>query len=183
MRLITKSSGDRVVDELLGCLKADSSLDFASSAFSLYAFAELKEALDKLKRCRLVLPSSEKSDLELRGSNVDRPFRNRLQGQRLAAECMKWPADKLDIREANDTLPQSVFVTVHPNSNLHRRSPMSEMTAINIVWIEIAKFEINDVETNRRKCARSVLARISGTRRAVTYSLWINAGSFWQNDE
>ncbi len=120
MKLITNSGNDRVVDELRECLKPEAALDIASSAFSLYAFAELKEALEQVKSCRLVVPSSEKCDLQLLGSAMDRAFRNRLQGQWLASECIKWTESKLDIREASDTLPQSVYIAKHADLGLHR---------------------------------------------------------------
>ena len=48
MRLIKNTGSDRVVDELRACLAAGSRLDFASPGFSLYAYAELKDLLDKL---------------------------------------------------------------------------------------------------------------------------------------
>ena len=72
MRLIKNTGSDRVVDELRACLAAGSRLDFASPGFSLYAYAELKDLLDKLGNSRLVLPSAKGGDLTLLGNDSDR---------------------------------------------------------------------------------------------------------------
>lgn len=120
MRLITNTGGDRVVDELQKCLAPNSMLDIASPAFSLFAFSELKQPLEQLVSCRVVLPSADKIDLLITGSEADRPFRNRLQTRWLASECMKWVSTKAQLRQAPDVLPQSVFVTQHEDTNLHR---------------------------------------------------------------
>jgi hypothetical protein len=84
MKLIKNSGNDRVVDALREVLGTESSLDVASPAFSLFAFAEVRSLLEKVARCRLVLPTAQGADLNLLGSEADRPFRNRLQGRWLA---------------------------------------------------------------------------------------------------
>lgn len=48
MELIKNSGSDRVIDELRQSLKPPASLDLASPAFSLFAFAELRDLLEKL---------------------------------------------------------------------------------------------------------------------------------------
>jgi len=58
MRLIKNTGSDRVIDELRQTLAPSSSLDLASPAFSLFAFAELREVLEKLDACRVVLPET-----------------------------------------------------------------------------------------------------------------------------
>jgi hypothetical protein len=120
MKLITNTGSDRVVDELRACLTVDSTLDIASPSFSLYAFAELKEQFERLGKCRIILPSAEKTELQVIGSPADRPFRNRLQCPWLAAECIKWITGRVELREAADILPQSVFIAAHGESRYHR---------------------------------------------------------------
>ena len=56
MRLIRNTGNDRVIDELRQTLATSSSLAVASPAFSLFAFAELRDLLEKLETCRIVLP-------------------------------------------------------------------------------------------------------------------------------
>ena len=90
MKLIKNTGSDRVIDELRQTLAPPSSLDLASPAFSLFAFAELRKLLEKLDACRVVLPATNGAELGLTGSDTDRAFRNRLQLRWLARECGAW---------------------------------------------------------------------------------------------
>jgi hypothetical protein len=58
MKLVKNTGTDRVIDELRRSLAPPSFLDLASSEFSLFAYAELRELLDKLDACRIVLPEA-----------------------------------------------------------------------------------------------------------------------------
>ncbi len=111
MKLIKNTGNDRVIDELQACLPAAASLAVASSSFSLFAYAELRDLLARLESCRVVLPSPEASDLHLLGSEADRSFRNRLQSRWLASQCAEWLREKVDVRMAPSLIPQSAFVT------------------------------------------------------------------------
>jgi hypothetical protein len=84
MKLIKNTGSERVIDALRKALVPDSSLDFASPLFSLFAYAELRKPLSDLTNCNLLLPSPESSDLSLLGSATDRPMRNELQARWLA---------------------------------------------------------------------------------------------------
>jgi superfamily II DNA or RNA helicase len=116
MRLVKNTGTDRVIDELRRSLLSPSSLDLASSEFSLFAFAELRELLDKLDACRIVLPNSGGEELGLTGSNADRAFRNRLQLRWLARECGAWIRRKAELRIASGRLPQSILMGGVPAS-------------------------------------------------------------------
>ena len=120
MKLIKNSGNDRVVDELRECLGPQSTLDIASPQFSLFAFAEVREYLDKTDCCRLVLPTGNVLEGSLLGSETDRPFRNRLLSRSLARQCREWIEKKVEIRGAPGTLPQSIFITNSPDQNLRR---------------------------------------------------------------
>ena len=65
MKLIRNSGNDRVIDALREVLKPDSAVDIASPAFSLFAFAEVRSLLEKVATCRLVLPTTLGTDLNL----------------------------------------------------------------------------------------------------------------------
>lgn len=109
MRLIRNTGDDRVFDELRSSLTPPSRLDLASPVFSLFAFAELRDLLEKLDACRVVLGANG-TDPALTGSDAGRPFRNRLNTLRLARECAGWIAKKVELRSAPGSLPQSVLV-------------------------------------------------------------------------
>src|ERR1700674_1707691 len=120
MKLIKNAGSDRVIDELRQTLAPPSSLDLASPAFSLFAFAELRDLLEKLDACRVVLPATNDAELGLAGSETDRAFRNRLQLRWLARECAAWIKKKVELRGAPALLPQSILIAGKPESELHR---------------------------------------------------------------
>ncbi|MDP2619672.1 MAG: helicase-related protein [Hyphomicrobiales bacterium] len=120
MRLIKNSGNDRVVDALREVLGTESSLDVASPAFSLFAFAEVRSLLEKVAHSRLVLPTAQGTDLNLLGSEADRPFRNRLQAHWLARQCVQWITKKTNVRGAPAFLPQSTLITDHADASLRR---------------------------------------------------------------
>jgi hypothetical protein len=120
MKLIKNTGSDRVIDELRQTLAPPSSLDLASPAFSLFAFAELRDLLGKLDTCRVVLPATNGGELGLTGSDTDRAFRNRLQLRWLARECAAWIKKKVEMRGAPALLPQSILIAGKPDSDLHR---------------------------------------------------------------
>ena len=109
-----------MIDELRQSLMPQSSLDMASPAFSLFAFAELRQLLEKLDACRVVLPAANDSDLRLTGTDADRAFRNRLQVRWLARECARWIQKQVEVRGAPASLPQSILIAGKRESDLHR---------------------------------------------------------------
>ncbi|MBI4319984.1 MAG: DEAD/DEAH box helicase family protein, partial [Chloroflexi bacterium] len=120
MRLIKNTGNDRVIDELRQTLALSPSLDLASPTFSLFAFAELRELLEKLDVCRLVLPAIVDHESGLAGAEADRAFRNRLQLRWLARECAQWIEAKVELRGAPALLPQSIIIAGKPESELRR---------------------------------------------------------------
>src|SRR5688572_1577988 len=122
MKLIKNSGNDRVVDALREVLRPETSLDIASPAFSLFAFAELRSLLEEVAHCRLVLPitNGKGVDLSLLGAEADRPFRNRLQNRWLARQCGEWVRKKVEMRGAPAFLPQSTLITSHTDSSMRR---------------------------------------------------------------
>jgi superfamily II DNA or RNA helicase len=120
MKLIKNTGNDRVIDELRQALAPQSAFALASPAFSLFAFAELREVLEKLDACRVVIPEVNGTDLGLTGSDNDRAFRNRLQVRWLARECAAWVRKKVELRAAPALLPQSILIVGKPDSELQR---------------------------------------------------------------
>ena len=136
MTLIRNTGSDRVIDELRQSLLPESSLDMASPAFSLFAFAELRQLLENLDACRVVLPAANDSDLGLTGTDADRAFRNRLQVRWLARECARWIQKQVEVRGAPASLPQSILIAGKRESDLHRvitgKSDLSPEMAIRL---------------------------------------------------
>lgn len=109
------------MDELRQSVQPQSGLNVASSEFSIFAFAELQELLDKMSQTRLVLPHDKNSVLNLLGSEAERPFRNRLYSRWLAKQSKTWLDQKAEIRGANTNLPQSAIIVDHTEAQ-HRRA-------------------------------------------------------------
>ena len=118
MKLLSNTGSDRVIDELTRTLTPKASMDIASPQLSLFAFAALKEKLEKLDTCRIVLPERFAEDAGLTGSANDRAQRNTLQTHWLARECMNWLEKKAFVRGAGANLPQS-FVSVKAGDDRH----------------------------------------------------------------
>lgn len=109
MRLVQNSGADRVVDLMRPHLKPGSQLGCVTPSFSLFAFAELRDALTKLERVQLILPPQNDS-LQYLGGDGDRANRNRLQARWLANQCANWLTGKVELRRAHGLVPQGTAV-------------------------------------------------------------------------
>ena len=109
MRIISNTGTDRVVDIVGPKLLPGNRLDLATQALSLFAFGELAGNLARLAGARLILPT-DYTDIDLLGSNADRPARNRLQGRWLASRCAAWIEKAVEVRKANGSIPQGAIV-------------------------------------------------------------------------
>ena len=123
MKLIKNTGDNRVIDELRATLGQACTLDIASPALSLFAFGELKNLLDKLPQCRLVVPIVAGHEPALLGGDADRPFRNQLNARALARQLATWLESKVQCRGAPMPLPQSLLAI---GSN--RQSPSRVLT-------------------------------------------------------
>lgn len=90
-------------------LKPGSQLGCVTPSFSLFAFAELRDALTKLERVQLILPPQNDS-LQYLGGDGDRANRNRLQARWLANQCANWLTGKVELRRAHGLVPQGTAV-------------------------------------------------------------------------
>ena len=99
MKLVPNSGTDRVIDLVRPHLKPDSQMGCVTPSFSLFAFAELRDALAKLERVELILPTGDDA-LEFLGGGGDRANRNQLQARRLANQCADWLTSKVDLRHS-----------------------------------------------------------------------------------
>jgi hypothetical protein len=87
MKLVRNTGTDRVIDMIRPMIGRGHLLDIVTSAFSLFAFADVNRELGELEGCRLVLPPSG-FDLAIVGTVADRPARNRLQHRWLAKRML-----------------------------------------------------------------------------------------------
>jgi hypothetical protein len=115
MKLIHNTGADRVIDLIRPHLKHGNQLGCVTTSFSLYAFAEMREALSVLDRVQLIL-SPDDGALEFLGAEGDRAARNRLQARWLANQCANWISRKVDLRRALGPVPQGAVVMRKPDA-------------------------------------------------------------------
>lgn len=115
MKLIHNTGADRVIDLIRPHLRRGNQVGCVTPSFSLYAFAEMREALSVLDRVQLILPSDDEA-LEFLGADGDRAARNRLQARWLANQCAKWVREKVDLRRASGSVPQGAVVIRKPGA-------------------------------------------------------------------
>jgi hypothetical protein len=114
MRLLRNSGADRALDLLREWIAPNAGVDIVSPTFSLFAFAETRDALERIDRSRLVLGEPSSVASSLLGSEADIAFRGRLQGRWLAKSASEWISKKADIRNTRKAPPQSfIFVRGH----------------------------------------------------------------------
>lgn len=114
MKLINNSGTDRVIDLMRPYLKPGQQLDCVTPSFSLFAFAQLRDAFATLKRVQMILPPSDEG-LDFLGGAGDRAARNRLQARWLANQCTQWLASSVELRRTHGPVPQGVAVVRAPN--------------------------------------------------------------------
>lgn len=99
----------KLIDLLRPHLKPGNQLACVTPSFSLFAFAELREALATLEHVQLILPPAGEA-LEFLGSEGDRASRNRLRARWLANQCAQWLTKKVELRRAHGRVPQGTAV-------------------------------------------------------------------------
>jgi len=110
MKLIRNGGNDRVIDRLREWLTAGSPIDIMTPTFSVYAFSETRELLEKADRCRLVLGAPNFSPAALFGGAADISYRNRLQARWLSRLTADWISTRCEVRHATSVPPQSLLL-------------------------------------------------------------------------
>lgn len=113
--LIDNKKNRKLGDILKQNITNNSKLSIISNHFSIYAFAELKKELTKIKELRLLLTVSIFKNY-LSGEPEERKFKNQLQQVKIAKECAIWIRDIVKIKELKTagTIPFNLY---HINNN------------------------------------------------------------------
>src|ERR1035437_5237226 len=106
MRLVQNTGNDRVIDLLRDWLVPGSAVDVMSPALSIFAYAEVRELLDRAS-CRLILGSPDEVEASLFGGTSDIASRGQLQGRWLAKLAADWINARSEVRYSSSTPPQS----------------------------------------------------------------------------
>ena len=116
MRLLRNSGTDRGIDRLREWMAQGTGVDLVSPSFSLWAFAEIRDALDRAGPCRLLLGELGSITPALLGGDADMMFRGQLQGRWLARLAADWISKRAEVRLARKAPPQSL-VLLHGNAH------------------------------------------------------------------
>lgn len=114
MLLDNKKNG-KVGDVLKKNITNNSKLSIISSYFTIYAFAELKKELTRIKELRLLFSvpifKNAHSNNFLSGEPEEIKFKNQLQQVQIARECVSWIRDKVQAKElkASGSLPFNLY--------------------------------------------------------------------------
>lgn len=117
MKLIKNKGNERVIDELSLGIVPGGSLEVATSAVSLFAYAALKKEMDDVASARLIVAKEGLAVGTLLGSSSDRSARNQLQGPRLALDFSRWLSDKAEVRSTPGYLHQAMLSLRNPAGN------------------------------------------------------------------
>lgn len=110
MKLIRNSGNERVIDRLREWLAQGASVDLMSPTFSVHAFAEVRELIEKAEKCRLLLGDEAALADSLFGGPADIVSRGQLQGRWLARLAANWIKKRAEVRCAPSAPPQSLIV-------------------------------------------------------------------------
>ncbi|SDL83387.1 helicase-related protein [Paracoccus chinensis] len=119
MKILRNAGNERAIDCLRAWLEPGSAIDLMSPAFSLYAFAELRDLLLKSENCRILLGEKAALSGSLFGGAADIAARGKLQGRWLARTAAEWIDKHAEIRHAPAAPPQSLIVVA---KDTHRRA-------------------------------------------------------------
>jgi len=115
MKLIHNSGTNRVIDLIRPNIKRGNQLGCVTPSFSLYAFAEMREALSVLDRVQFILSRDDKAP-DFLGDESDRSARNCLQTRWLANQCAKWISENVELHRALGLVPQGTIVVRKPDA-------------------------------------------------------------------
>ena len=101
--LIDNKKNGKVGDVLKQNIKNNSKLSIISAYFTIYAFAELKKELTKIKELRLLFTTpiyqNNYVNNPIFGESEEIKFKNSLQQVPIARECATWIREKVKIKE------------------------------------------------------------------------------------
>jgi len=129
--LIDNKKNGKVVDVLKDNINKNDKLSIISGYFTIYAYKQLKNELDKVGELRLLLnkPLFKNYSLNnfLLGEKEEIKYKNKLEQTKIAIECAKWIKEKVKIKEVNisNSIPFNLFhinkqnnsIAIHGSSN------------------------------------------------------------------
>jgi len=134
--LLDNTGSGRIGEVLAKGLGKEARLAVLTNAFSIYAYAAIRQHLLKIDHSRFLFPRLRKEILPgeafrvdgLTGASADRPFRNRLDLASLARDCTQWLERHAEVRAAGSAIPQNLFHIANIDGSdvaIHGSSPFT----------------------------------------------------------
>lgn len=149
--VIFDNINNKVIDDLKVNTKVDSKLRIAAACFSIYAYKELKDSLEKIKELQFIFTSptfitekAEKSKREfyiprlnreksLYGSEFEVKLKNELSQKAIAKECVDWIKKKVIFKSNTTTRQMQGFISVdNGKEDKFSYFPINEFTTVDL---------------------------------------------------
>ncbi|PHR69887.1 MAG: helicase [Arcobacter sp.] len=146
--IIDNKKNGKVGDVLKQNIKKNSKLSILSAYFTIYAFAELKKELTRIKELRLLFtaPIYQKNyvDNPLSGESEEIKFKNSLQQVQIARECASWIRDKVKIREVKTqvVIPFNLYHIDNAGNNIAIQGS-SNFSSVGLGYTNSDSFHMN----------------------------------------
>ena len=139
-----------VRDDMLSTITKSSKVSIAAACFSMYAYKELKQQLEKVEEFRFIFTSptfiTEKTEKQKRefyiprlsrenslyGTEFELKLRNEMTQKAIAKECADWIRNKAKFKSNTTGENMGGFVTVANNTNKVAYMPMNGFTTVDI---------------------------------------------------
>ena len=140
-------------DDLKEEIKSGSRLRIAASCFSIYAYAALKEELEKIEELSFLFTTptfiaeqvsdnikKEKrefyipkfSETGICGTDFEIRLKNQMTQKAIARECAEWIRRKVKIKTLKDTIPTQTMINVENNDNKVHYTPVEGFTTADL---------------------------------------------------
>ena len=140
-------------DDLKCEIKSGSRLRIAASCFSIYAYAALKEELEKIEELDFLFTTptflseqvsdnikKEKrefyipkfSETGICGTDFEIRLKNQMTQKAIARECAEWIRSKVKIKTLKDTIPTQTMINVDNNDTKIHYTPVEGFTTADL---------------------------------------------------
>ena len=146
--LLDNKAHGRVVDALGDALSGASGLSILTGELSVFAFSELREALQRVSQVRFLLsPSTTRDDTlpsatSLLGGSEERGYRNRLTSAHTARLCAEWIEAGVEARGVGAPVPHSLYITTGESTRAAIQGS-STFSAPGLGLVPSTRFEMN----------------------------------------
>lgn len=161
MKILDNKLQGKVVDELRKNIRTGTKLSIISAYFTIYAYQELRNELNKIDNLRLLFSEpafiKDKKDINrefkvsgnyekgLAGDRYELKLKNELNQSEIAKECAEWIKNKVEVRAYDEEyqLPQKMYLMENNNIENSSICGSSDFTSSGLGLVPSSKIEMN----------------------------------------